>query len=188
RQKKIQVSELDQKLSRCERSRREKLKVILKKYCHLLELISFLFPPDVHRLIHDEATALNHALLANQCSIARLIMLLKQENLQQQALIRRHWEDRLDQWRSNKVEEVVQQLRSMKQTKEDLIKQQNPLLLSTCRLHPLLCLPNKFHSLCFSSLVPPTCSSALVSDWFDELNTVNQLIGNFLMHSDQTPV
>lgn len=117
-----------------------KLKVILKKYCHLLELISFLFPPDVHRLIHDEATvtsapltsqasqrplfhssssfflllqALNHALLANQCSIACLIMLLKQENLQQQALIRRHWEDRLDQWQSNKVEEVVQQLRSV---------------------------------------------------------------------------
>ncbi|XP_036000630.1 coiled-coil domain-containing protein 180-like isoform X1 [Fundulus heteroclitus] len=180
RQKKIRISELDKKLSDCEKRRSLQIKAALRKHCHLLEQISFLSPPDVHRLLHHQAMMLNQSLLANRRSIARLVLLLQEENLQQEALLRLHWEDRLDRWRSSRVEEVVERLRSLcssrdeepelmldqnlKQTQEDLKKQRCDVIYKIC------------------SLAPPTGSLDLVSDWFEELTAVNQQID--ALHAD----
>ncbi|MED6261099.1 hypothetical protein ATANTOWER_000874 [Ataeniobius toweri] len=179
RLKKICISELDQKLSGVEEHRSLEIKVVLRKHFQLLEQISFLSPPDVHRLMHAEAMKLNQSLLANQRSIAWLVLRLKEDHLQQESLLRLLWKDCLDRWRSNRVEEVVERLKGlcsrdkeqelfldqqMKQTQEDLIQQRCEIIYKIC------------------SLVPPICSSALVSDWLDELTTVNQQIDH--LHAD----
>lgn len=116
---------------------------MLRKYCHLLEKISFLSPSDVYRLIHTEATVthcnlwpltsdplhphaesyssplsvsqmLNQSLLANRRSVARLLLLLQEDNLQQESLLRLHWEDCLSRWRRRKVNEVIDRFRWVK--------------------------------------------------------------------------
>ncbi|XP_047237070.1 coiled-coil domain-containing protein 180 isoform X5 [Girardinichthys multiradiatus] len=179
RLKKICISELDKKLSGVEEHRSLEIKVVLRKHFQLLEQISFLSPPDVHRLMHAEAMKLNQSLLANQRSIAWLVLRLKEDHLQQESLLRLLWKDCLDRWRSNRVEEVVERLKGlcsrdkeqelfldqqMKQTQEDLIQQRCEIIYKIC------------------SLVPPICSSALVSDWLDELTAVNQQIDH--LHAD----
>lgn len=71
------ILELKHKLTECERQRIEhvsvtrskvkqhfpqatnsclQIRAVLRKYCHLLEKISFMLPPEVHRLIHSIAT------------------------------------------------------------------------------------------------------------------------------------
>ncbi|MEQ2186769.1 hypothetical protein GOODEAATRI_031973, partial [Goodea atripinnis] len=54
---------------------------------------------------------LNQSLLANQRSIAWLVLRLKEDLLQQESLLRLLWKDCLDRWRSNRVEEVVERLK-----------------------------------------------------------------------------
>jgi len=54
---------------------------------------------------------LNHSLLANRRSTARLLLLLQEENLQQEALLRLHLEDRLSRWRRSRVTEVIDRFR-----------------------------------------------------------------------------
>ncbi|XP_069379243.1 coiled-coil domain-containing protein 180 isoform X2 [Paralichthys olivaceus] len=83
------IMELKHKLTECESQKIKQIRAVLKKYCHLLEKISFLLPPEVHRLIHSIATVtsdlwmLNQSLLANHRSVARRLLLLQQQNLQQ---------------------------------------------------------------------------------------------------------
>uniref|UniRef100_A0A4W6FKH9 DUF4455 domain-containing protein n=1 Tax=Lates calcarifer TaxID=8187 RepID=A0A4W6FKH9_LATCA len=171
--------ELTHRLTESEAQRTDEIRAVLKKYCYLLEKISFLLPPDVHRLIHTEATMLNQSLLANRRSAARLLLLLQEENLQQESLLRLHWEDCLSRWRRSRVNKVIDRFRSlcsrdedqqlisvqqMKQTQRDLTEQRQDLI-------------NRI-----SSLVPPTCSTALVSDWFNQLSAVNQQIDS--VHAD----
>ncbi|XP_050925442.1 coiled-coil domain-containing protein 180 isoform X2 [Lates calcarifer] len=177
--KKTRIMELTHRLTESEAQRTDEIRAVLKKYCYLLEKISFLLPPDVHRLIHTEATMLNQSLLANRRSAARLLLLLQEENLQQESLLRLHWEDCLSRWRRSRVNKVIDRFRSlcsrdedqqlisvqqMKQTQRDLTEQRQDLI-------------NRI-----SSLVPPTCSTALVSDWFNQLSAVNQQIDS--VHAD----
>lgn len=54
---------------------------------------------------------LNQSLLANQRSVARLLLRLQQENRWQESLLRLHWEASLDRWRSSRVDEEVERLR-----------------------------------------------------------------------------
>ncbi|XP_071328457.1 coiled-coil domain-containing protein 180 isoform X2 [Trachinotus anak] len=177
--KKMKIMELNLKLTEFETQRTDKIRAVLRKHCHLLEKISFLLPPDVHRLIHTEATMLNQSLLANRRSVARLLLLLQEENLQQESLLHLHWEDCLSCWRRSRVIEVIDRFRSlcssgedqqlisvqqMKQTQRDLTEQRCDLIYRIC------------------SLVPPTCSTALVSEWFNQLTAVNQKIDS--LHAD----
>ncbi|XP_070761112.1 coiled-coil domain-containing protein 180 [Enoplosus armatus] len=175
--KKIRITELNHKLTECETQRINKIRIVLRKYCHLLEKISFLPPSDVCRLIHTEATLLNQSLLANRRSVARLLLLLQEENLQRRSLLRLHWEDSLSRWRRSRVHEVIGNFRSlcssdedqqlvqeMKQTQRDLTEQRRDIIYQTC------------------SLVPPFCSTALVSDWFNQLTAINQQIDS--LHAD----
>ncbi|XP_034451498.1 coiled-coil domain-containing protein 180 [Hippoglossus hippoglossus] len=78
------IMELKHKLTECESQCIKQIRAVLRKYCHLLEKISFLLPPDVHRLIHSIATMVNQSLLVNRRKVARLLLLLQhQQNLQQ---------------------------------------------------------------------------------------------------------
>ncbi|XP_070690406.1 coiled-coil domain-containing protein 180 [Pempheris klunzingeri] len=181
--KKVRIMELNHKLTESETQRTVKIRVVLRKYCHLLKKISFLSPSDVCRLVHSEATMLNQSLLANRRSVARLLLLLQEENLQQESLLRLHWEDCLSHWRSSRVNEVINRFRSlcsgdedqqlvlvqqtlqeMKQMQQGLTEQRRDLLFKIC------------------SLVPPSCSTGLVSDWFTQLTAVNQQIDS--LHAD----
>ncbi|XP_039979107.1 coiled-coil domain-containing protein 180 [Xiphias gladius] len=177
--KKMRIMELNHKLTKSETQRTDKIRAVLKKHCHLLEKISFLLPPDVHRLIHNEATMLNQSLLANRRSVARLLLLLQEENLQHESLLHLHWEDCMSRWRRSRVTDIIYHFRSLcssdadpqlmsvqqlRQTQQDLTEQRRDLIYR------------------ISSLVPPTCSTALVSDWFCQLTAVNQQIDS--LHAD----
>ncbi|GLD70131.1 coiled-coil domain-containing protein 180 isoform X1, partial [Lates japonicus] len=117
--KKTRIMELNHRLTESEAQRMDEIRAVLRKYCYLLEKISFLLPPDVHRLIHTEATMLNQSLLANRRSAARLLLLLQEENLQQESLLRLHWEDCLSRWRKSRVNEVIDRFRSLCSRDED---------------------------------------------------------------------
>lgn len=54
---------------------------------------------------------LNQSLLANWRSSARLVLLLQDQNLQQELVLRLHWEESLDHWRKGRVEEMLEELR-----------------------------------------------------------------------------
>ncbi|XP_032433445.1 uncharacterized protein ccdc180 isoform X3 [Xiphophorus hellerii] len=179
RQKKSRVSEMQQKLKTCDDGRSLEITKILKKQLLRLEQIGFLSPPDVHRLIHAKAMMLNQSLLANQRSSARLVLLLQDQNLQQELVLRLHWEESLDHWRTGRVEEMLEELRTvcssregernlfsdqMKQNQEVLVQQRSEVIYKIC------------------SLVPPTCSVALASNWFNELTAINQQIAG--LHAD----
>ncbi|XP_040897839.1 coiled-coil domain-containing protein 180 [Toxotes jaculatrix] len=179
--KKMRIMELNHRLTECETQRTDKIRAVLRKFCHLLVKISFLRPPDVHRLIHTEATMLNQSLLANRRSAARLLLLLQEENLQQESLLHLHWKDCLSRWRTSRITDVMDGFRRLCRSDED----QHQRLISglqmeqthgdlTERRRDLICR--------ISSLVPPTCSTALVSDWFSQLTAVNQQID--CLHAD----
>ncbi|XP_056273872.1 coiled-coil domain-containing protein 180-like [Pseudoliparis swirei] len=170
--KKTRIMELKLKLTDSETQRTNEIRIVLRKYLLLLENIGFLPSPDVCRLIHTEATMLNHSLLANRRSTARLLLLLQEENLQQEALLRLHLEDRLSRWRRSRVTEVIDRFRNLcsggeqpqlvsgqlVQEKGLLTEQRDDIISQIC------------------SLVPPSCSTALACDWFNQLTAVNQQI------------
>ncbi|XP_030274074.1 coiled-coil domain-containing protein 180 isoform X2 [Sparus aurata] len=170
--KKIRIMKLNHKLTESENERSNKIKAVLRKYCHLLEKIGFLPPPDVHRLIHSEAMMLNQSLLANCRSVARLLLLLQEENLKQESLLRLHWEDCLHRWRRGRVNEVIEHFRSVYSSEDDQlvsVQMNQTLAEQRCDIINNIC-----------SLVPP--STALVSDWFNQLTAANQQIDS--LHAD----
>ncbi|XP_074525783.1 coiled-coil domain-containing protein 180 [Halichoeres trimaculatus] len=179
KRKKTRIMELNHKLAEAEGKRTDQIRAVLKKHCSLLERINFLPSADVHRLIHNEATMLNQSLLANRRSVARLLLTLQEESLQQESLLRLHWEDCLGRWRSCRVKEIVdcyssdgnqepvsahQAVQKMKQTQQELIEKRQDIISNIC------------------SLVPPSCSTSLVSDWFNQLTAVNEQIDSFHAH------
>ncbi|KAK9523115.1 hypothetical protein VZT92_019535 [Zoarces viviparus] len=177
--KKIRIKDLNHKLTEYETQRTDEIRVVLRKYLHLLENIGFLPPPDVYRLIHTEAMMLNQSLLVNRRSAARLLLLLQEENLQQESLLRLQWEEHLSLWRRTRVGRVVDHFRSFcsRDEEQQLVSGQLVSGLTKQRDDVI------DH---ISSLVPPFCSTALVSDWFDRLTAINQQIDDlhthFLLH------
>ncbi|KAM6943925.1 coiled-coil domain-containing protein 180 [Lycodopsis pacificus] len=173
--KKIRINDFNHKLIECETQRTDEIRVVLRKYLHLLENISFLPPPDVYRLIHTEAMMLNQSLLVNRRSAACLLLLLQEENLQQESLLRLQWEEHLSLWRRTRVGRVVDRFRSLcsRDEEQQLVSGQLVSGLTKQRDDVI------DH---ISSLVPPFCSTALVSDWFDQLAAVNQQIDDLHTH------
>ncbi|KAM7390949.1 hypothetical protein PAMP_021676 [Pampus punctatissimus] len=181
--KNIRIMEFNHKLTECERQRINKVRAVLRTYFHLLEKISFQPSADNHRLIHSEATMLNQSVLANRRSAAHLLLLLQEENLQQESLLRLHWEDCLNRWKRSRVSQVVhrfrilcdtdveQQLVSEQQTFQEIKQTQDQLTEQRCDIIYKI-----------SSLVPPSCSTTLVSDWFNQLTAANQQIDS--LHTD----
>ncbi|XP_068457838.1 coiled-coil domain-containing protein 180 isoform X2 [Clinocottus analis] len=170
--KKIRILELNHKLSESENQRIDKLRVVLRKYLHLLENINYLPSPDVCRLIHTEATMMNQSLLANRRSAALLLLLLQEENLQLEALLRLHLQDRQSRWRSSQVTGVLDRFRSLCSSGEQQQLVSGQLVQEKELLTELR--DDIIAQIC--SLVPPTCSTALASDWYNQLTAVNQRI------------
>lgn len=54
---------------------------------------------------------LNQCLLANRRAAARLLLLLHEEALQQEALLRLQWEESVSLWRRSQASHVVQEFR-----------------------------------------------------------------------------
>ncbi|XP_077416883.1 glutamate receptor ionotropic, NMDA 1b isoform X4 [Vanacampus margaritifer] len=182
-EKKSSVLTFELQVSECERLRVNKIRPVLRKYCHLLEKINFLPCTNTHVHIHSQATMLNQCLLANRRSAARLLLLLHEEALQQEALLRLQWEESVSQWRRSQAGHVVQEFRlsvasvdvwrllSDQRTFQEV--DQNVRRLSQRRCDIVTSL---------SSLVPPSLSTTLVSDWFTQLTAVNQQID--MCHAD----
>ncbi|XP_070819924.1 coiled-coil domain-containing protein 180-like [Chaetodon trifascialis] len=177
--RKIRIMELNHKLTKSESQRIDQIRAVLRKFCHWLEKIGFLPPPDVCRLIHTEATMLNQSLLANRRSAARLLLLLQEENLQQESLLRLHWEDCLSRWRRSRVNQVIDRFRTLCSSDEEqqLVSDQQMVRMMK-QTQRQRC--DIIDQMCF--LVPPSCSTALVSDWFNQLTTINQQIDS--LHVD----
>ncbi|XP_039658387.1 coiled-coil domain-containing protein 180 isoform X2 [Perca fluviatilis] len=178
--KKIRIVELNHKLTESETQRTNEIRAVLRKYFQLLEKISFLPPPDVCRLIHREASMLNQSLLANRRSVARLLLLLQEENLQQESLLRLHWEDCLGRWRRSRVRQVIDRFRSVCSSDEEQQPVSGQQLLQERKRALTERRDDIIYKIC--SLVPPSCSTALVSDWFNQLTAVNQQIDS--LHAD----
>ncbi|XP_078141532.1 coiled-coil domain-containing protein 180 [Centroberyx gerrardi] len=177
-ERRSRIRQLDQQLSESEAERSSKISVLLRTSCCLLENISCSQPSDLHRLIHTEAMMMNQSLLANRRSAARLLLRLLEENLQQESLLRLRWEESRRRWRSSRVSQVIDGFRelssseavqnpaSVQQTVLQMRRTQQELTEQRCQLIQNLC-----------SLAPPTCSTALVSDWYNQLTAVNHKIG-----------
>nr|XP_043900149.1 coiled-coil domain-containing protein 180-like [Solea senegalensis] len=176
--KKVQVVETNHKLSYCETQRTNKVRTVLRKYCHLLEKNSYLLPPDIHRVIHSEAMMLNQSLLANRRSLARLLLLLQEGILQQESHSHLHWLNSLCCWKRCRITKIINNYRSLCNSGEDLqliptsfqqsSQSQQDLTEQRCDLISRMC-----------SLVQPTCSITLVTDWFNQLTAINQQIESF---------
>ncbi|KAL6115039.1 ccdc180 [Pungitius sinensis] len=169
--KKMSIMDLNHKLTECETQRASKTRVLLIKNLHLLENISFLPPPDVFRLIHNEATMLNLSLLMNRRCAARLMLLLLEENLQQEEQLHLQWEELLSCWRRSRATGVLDRYRSRCSDEEEQLLVSGQLVERREEI---------IHHI--RSLVPPSCSTTLVSDWFKQLTAINQQIDD--LHSE----
>ncbi|KAK5933187.1 hypothetical protein CgunFtcFv8_004833 [Champsocephalus gunnari] len=165
--KEIRIQELNHKLTESETQRTAEIRAVLRKYLHLLQRVSYLPPADVCRLIHAEATMLNQSLLANRRSVARLLLRLQEENLQQENLLRLHWVESLNRWRRSRVTQVIDRFRALCSIEEEPLLQTLKPDLTKHR-------EDMVYGICF--LVPPSCSTVLVSDWFNQLTAINQQI------------
>ncbi|KAF7642671.1 hypothetical protein LDENG_00253350 [Lucifuga dentata] len=176
KQRKSSIRELDNKLTEQEAERSDRLRALLKKHCHLLEKIGFMSSSDLHSLIHNEVTMINQALLANRRSKAHLMLHLLEENLHREALLHLHWEDWLSCWRRRRVNQVIGRFREVMsreeaelvpvhQTVDQMRRVQREMTQQRCDIIYKLC-----------SLIPPTCSTHLVSDWFNQLTDINEKI------------
>ncbi|KAM9859409.1 coiled-coil domain-containing protein 180 [Aulostomus maculatus] len=180
--KKIKITDFNQTLIECETQRTDEIRAILKKHCNLLEKISFLPVAEIHRLIHSKATMLNMRLLMNRRSIARVVLRLQEENLKQTSLLRLHWESCLGHWTSSRASQVVRRFKSFLSGDDDMTALEQQVLQQVR--------PSQYHLtvqrceiICqVISLVPPSCSLAVVSDWFSQLSVVNQQVDS--LHSD----
>nr|XP_061835977.1 coiled-coil domain-containing protein 180-like isoform X4 [Nerophis lumbriciformis] len=205
KKKKKMVADFQLQVGECERQRVSKIRPVLRKYGHLLEKINFLPCADMHRQIHSEATMLNQTLLANRRSAARLLLLLQEANLQQEARLHLQWEESLGRWRWSRADQVVQEFRWVERGRASESPGPSVRRVACCRsvlasvdVWQLLADQPTFqevaHSLrrlaqqrCdiiagISALVPPLLSEAHVSDWFGRLTAVNQHIDS--RHSD----
>ncbi|XP_057686946.1 coiled-coil domain-containing protein 180 [Corythoichthys intestinalis] len=182
-ERKASVLTFELQVSECERLRVNQIRPVLRKYCHLLEKINFLPCTNTHVHIHSQATMLNQCLLANRRSAARLLLRLHEEALQQEALLRLQWEESVNLWRRSQASHVVQEFRSSVSSVDvwrQLSEQQTfqEVDQSVRRLSQRRC--DIVTSL--SSLVPPSLSTTLVTDWFKQLTAVNQQID--MCHAD----
>uniref|UniRef100_A0A3B3SYI9 DUF4455 domain-containing protein n=1 Tax=Paramormyrops kingsleyae TaxID=1676925 RepID=A0A3B3SYI9_9TELE len=169
------IMELDTVLGQYESDRTTKITAVLKKYSALLEDVSYMMPPDIHRLIDGEAMMMNQAILANRRAVARLVLQATEKHLQKGLLLRLHWEDKVQDWTRLKVQAsvdrfrefmsdpLIQEPRGVQGTLESMRAKQEHL---SQKLQTEL------------SLVPPRCSKELVSEWHSSLSALHEQIGD----------
>ncbi|XP_028313783.1 coiled-coil domain-containing protein 180 isoform X2 [Gouania willdenowi] len=168
------IVELKIKLRDCERQQTAQIARVLKKFCDLLVDVGLMPLPDVHRLIHAEAMRVNQSLLANRRSVACLVLRLQEDNLQKEAQLHLLWEEHLYCWRQSQAKEEVKKFRSKFSINQEQHHQLTELTHLSQQRRDIIS--------SISSLVPPTCSTTLVADWFNRLTAINQQID--LMHNE----
>ncbi|TWW60959.1 hypothetical protein D4764_05G0010490 [Takifugu flavidus] len=169
-QRKMRMKELNVKLSQCETETTEQSCLALSNCCHLLDKINFLPSSSVLRLIHSQATMMNGFILGNRRSVAHLMLLLQEDTLHLESLLRLNWEECVSHWRGTRVQQIIQSFRSVcnSEDHDQLVSDQH--LRETDRM-----LIQHRHDIIasISSLAPPTCSTSSVCDWFNQLTAVN---------------
>ncbi|XP_056890051.1 coiled-coil domain-containing protein 180 isoform X4 [Takifugu flavidus] len=174
-QRKMRMKELNVKLSQCETETTEQSCLALSNCCHLLDKINFLPSSSVLRLIHSQATMMNGFILGNRRSVAHLMLLLQEDTLHLESLLRLNWEECVSHWRGTRVQQIIQSfslclIRSVcnSEDHDQLVSDQH--LRETDRM-----LIQHRHDIIasISSLAPPTCSTSSVCDWFNQLTAVN---------------
>ncbi|XP_046904045.1 coiled-coil domain-containing protein 180 [Hypomesus transpacificus] len=171
------VKKLDSTFTEYESERTAMIAALLRKYTGLLEKISYVMPPDVHRLMDSEAMMINQALLANRRAVAKLYLNLMEQDLEKELSDRLHWEDKLQDWKKHKVRGVVDRFKDFMGTPR--IQQPPEVQASLEHMRELQLTHNQqrcavFQSL--SALIPPSCSKKLVTEWYDSLTSINQEI------------
>lgn len=177
--KKEKVVEANRRMRDCETNRTNTIRSVLTKYSQLLEKISFLLPPDVHRLIHGKAAMLNQSLLANRRSLARMLLHLQEEILQQQSVFHLHWDDCLSCWKKNRITEVIDNVKQLcvnDRTQHVITAQQQSELLRDQTEQRCVVISQ------INPLLQDTCSISVVSDWYEQLKAVNEQINR--LHAD----
>ena len=67
--------------------------------------------PHTHTTLPPPTQMLNSHILANRRSVAQLVLLLREETLQQESVLHLNWEEHVTHWRSIKVQQVIQGFR-----------------------------------------------------------------------------
>ncbi|XP_017671142.1 PREDICTED: coiled-coil domain-containing protein 180-like, partial [Lepidothrix coronata] len=133
------IRTMDESLKKMERSRASKITNVLKKYTVKLEAISFFLAADIHKLINDEATNINQALLGNERATAKLLFNLMKSELEKEESHKLKWQERVKDWKLIQKNRVIQSFRefmaseeiqnppAVKTEMENLIKEQTVL-------------------------------------------------------------
>uniref|UniRef100_W5MAG3 Coiled-coil domain containing 180 n=1 Tax=Lepisosteus oculatus TaxID=7918 RepID=W5MAG3_LEPOC len=179
------IEDLDETLNKYESERAVMIGEILKKYTQMLEKISYLMPPDIHRFMDKESMMINQALLANRRATGRLFVNLMEHDLQRELSHRLRWEDKLQDWKKIKMQDAIDRFKefmssphiqspeAVQRTLDTMRKAQESLcgrrlnVLQSLRLD---------HSSSLNSITPPRCTKSVVSEWYSSLSTINEQI------------
>ncbi|XP_051659761.1 coiled-coil domain-containing protein 180 isoform X3 [Manacus candei] len=169
------IRTMDESLKKMERNRASKIANILKKYTVKLEEISFFLAADVHKLINEEATNINRALLGNERATAKLLFNLMKSELEKEKAHKLKWQERVKDWKLIQKNRVIQSFRefmaseeiqnppTVKTEMENMIKEQT--VLSEQRLEVLQHV---------GTLLPPTDMKSEINEWYRTLENLNQ--------------
>ncbi|KAM9810471.1 coiled-coil domain-containing protein 180 [Neosynchiropus ocellatus] len=176
--KKEKVREFRQNLLDRESLHGRRIRAVLASSCHLLENLSFLPPLSVRRLILDKAMGLNASLLMERRRSAELVLLLQEDVLQQESVLRLQWEDTLSGWKTRRVQQVVDGFRTCCRGDDDECLSAEQQVFEKMRQR-LSHLTERRRDIItdIRGLVPP--SAELVSDWLNKMTAVNQQIDRF---------
>ncbi|KAJ8291181.1 hypothetical protein GJAV_G00022330 [Gymnothorax javanicus] len=179
-----EIQELHTKLSRHESERTASIAELLKTCTSALERVGHMAAHDLHRLINSEAMTINQASLANRRALARLYMNLMEEDLQGSLSHRLLWEDRLQSWKSIKVQASVNQFRDFMSGSQIQSPEAVQATLDTLRMEQKSLSERRVETLrSLSSLVPPECCTELADQWFSSLSSVNKQMDSLHLSS-----
>uniref|UniRef100_A0AAV2JJN3 Uncharacterized protein n=1 Tax=Knipowitschia caucasica TaxID=637954 RepID=A0AAV2JJN3_KNICA len=127
----------------------------------------------IYRQLFDAQT-LNLSLLANRRSLCDLRLRLNVENIDGANTLHQKWEHCLEQWRTSRVQQIVQNFGKLFSNDfgDEFLSEQpefSALYQSLREVSAKRCeVVSKL-----STLTPPTCTSVLVSEWYEQLKSFN---------------
>ncbi|XP_057317166.1 coiled-coil domain-containing protein 180-like isoform X2 [Hydractinia symbiolongicarpus] len=160
------INELAQAFNKIEENRSVFINDVIMSYTMTLERIAHLMPPDVHRLMEDEAAKINYSMISNKSSYADLIKRLLTADVERERKLFTQWKNRVADWKTLKLEEALRKHReymrsgpvvnspAIKRILDDLIQKQ--ITLNGRRLDLL----NQL-----MEMKPPSSTKASVFQW-----------------------
>ncbi|XP_048045163.1 coiled-coil domain-containing protein 180 isoform X2 [Megalobrama amblycephala] len=173
--KKKWIKDLDEIYAKYETDRKTMIAELLRKYTTKLEKISYLMPPDVHRLIDNEAMIINQALLANRRALAKLCLNLMEKHLQIDVFQRLRWEEKLQDWKRMKLIDAVSRFKDFMNSPHI----QNPIniqdTLRTVKSDQKTLSEKRIQTLeILRDMTPPKISESSVAEWYSALSAINE--------------